>query len=234
MEVKIAAAKTHKYSVSESGDSLEVTERPRGGISVILADGQGSGRSARLNSSMVVARCVSLISEGARDGAVARAVHDVLYAARDGRVSAELLIVSADLASNTLLVSRNSACPVLLCRKGEAIVLPGESGPIGVKRQTKPLIDSFPLQPGLMVIGFSDGIWSAGRYTGSAWGKQELLQLVSANPEEPRQLVDAILAAALARDQGRPRDDMSVFALAVGYRQDMTTKTRTLEINFPI
>lgn len=233
MEVLIAAAKTHKYSVSESGDSLEVTERPKGGISVILADGQGSGRSARLNSCLITARCVSLISDGARDGAVARAVHDVLYASRDGKVSAELLIVSVDLASNELLVSRNSACPVLIWTNGEINALPGESGPIGVRGQTKPLIDSLPLSAGTTIVGFSDGIWQAGRYTGQQWGVAEIGQLVQANPANPRQLVDTILAQALAHDQKRPRDDMSVFALTVRQKQ-APDDIRTLELRFPI
>lgn len=233
MEVLIAAAKTHKYSVSESGDSLEVTERPKGGISVILADGQGSGRSARLNSCLITARCVSLISDGARDGAVARAVHDVLFASRDGKVSAELLIVSVDLASNELLISRNSACPVLVLLDGRMRALQSESGPIGVREQTKPLIEAMPLAPGTTVVGFSDGVWQAGRYSDQQWGLSELEALVRAEAAEPRRLVDSILAEALARDQGRPRDDMSVFALTVQPHQ-RESKIRTLDLSFPI
>ncbi|MGI6357191.1 MAG: PP2C family protein-serine/threonine phosphatase [Bacillota bacterium] len=233
MEVVIAAAKTHKYSVSESGDSLEVTDRPKGGISLILADGQGSGRSARLNSCMVTASCASMISEGARDGAAARAVHDVLYARRDGKVSAELLIVSVDLAANTLLVSRNISCPVLVLRHGQVTALPGEAGPIGVRRQTKPLIDSLPLASGLTVVGFSDGIWQAGRYTGQPWGQAELGMLMQENPTDPRALADSILSHALSRDQGRARDDMSVFALTIRERRT-EGKIRTLDISLPI
>lgn len=233
MEVRIAAAKTHKYAVSESGDSLEVTERPKGGISVILADGQGSGRSARLNSCAVTARCVSLISDGARDGAVARAVNDVLFASRGGKVSAELLIVSVDLASNELLISRNSACPVLVMTNGQVAALPGESGPIGVHEQTKPLIDALPLSADTTIVGFSDGIWLAGRYLGQQWGLRELEQLLRADGGSPRLLVDNILGEALARDQGRPRDDMSVFALTVQPREGQD-KIRTLDLNFPI
>ena len=145
MEVRVAMAKTHKYAVSESGDTLELTERPKGGFSLILADGQGSGRAAKQNSNLVVAKAVAMIGEGARDGAVARAVHDVLFAARDGRVSAELLIVSADTATDTLVISRNTACPVLVYANGEATPLPGEAGPIGVRASTKPRIDILPL-----------------------------------------------------------------------------------------
>ncbi len=232
MEVVIAAAKTHKYAVSESGDSFEVTERPKGGISLILADGQGSGRSARLNSCMVTARCASLISDGARDGAAARAVHDVLYASKDGKVSAELLIVSVDLAANTLLVSRNSACPVLALKDGQVTSLPGEAGPIGVRRQTKPLIDALPLKPGLTVVGFSDGIWFAGRYTGQPWGQAELAELIQTNSTQPRALADGILSQSLLRDQGRARDDMTVFALTISKRQS-EGKIRTMDVSFP-
>ena len=36
MEIQIAVAKINKYAVSESGDTLEVVERPGGGLSVVL------------------------------------------------------------------------------------------------------------------------------------------------------------------------------------------------------
>ena len=75
MEIKIGIAKTKKYAVSHSGDCCEIAERPHGGISAVLADGQGSGLSAHHTSSWVVNKAVSLIMDGARDGAVARAVH---------------------------------------------------------------------------------------------------------------------------------------------------------------
>jgi hypothetical protein len=37
MEIDLGIAKINKYAVSEGGDSIEVVERPRGGISVIMA-----------------------------------------------------------------------------------------------------------------------------------------------------------------------------------------------------
>ena len=47
LNVEIAVAKAAKYAVHESGDSVEVIERPRGGLSVVMADGQRSGRARR-------------------------------------------------------------------------------------------------------------------------------------------------------------------------------------------
>ena len=73
MEVQIGVAKINKYATSESGDTLEVVERPGGGVSIVLADGQRSGKSAKRISNMVGRKVISLLAEGVRDGAAARA-----------------------------------------------------------------------------------------------------------------------------------------------------------------
>ena len=112
MEIQIAVAKTNKYAVSESGDTLETVERPNGGMSVVLADGQTSGRGAKTISAMVVRKVISLLAEGVRDGAAARAASDHLYTERYGKVSATLNILSADLQTGTLVITRNNPSPV--------------------------------------------------------------------------------------------------------------------------
>jgi hypothetical protein len=66
MEIQIAVAKTNKYATSESGDTLEMIERPNGGVSVVLADGQTSGKAAKIISSMVVRKVISLLADGVR------------------------------------------------------------------------------------------------------------------------------------------------------------------------
>ncbi|HUW09581.1 MAG TPA: hypothetical protein VM537_07600 [Anaerolineae bacterium] len=46
MRAEIAVAKVGKQASAENGDTAEVVERPIGGISLVLADGQSSGRGA--------------------------------------------------------------------------------------------------------------------------------------------------------------------------------------------
>ena len=88
MELRFAVAKIGKYATSESGDTLEMIERPHGGLSMVLVDGQRSGRPAKLISNVVARKAVQLLAEGVRDGAAARAAHDYLYTYRGGKVSA--------------------------------------------------------------------------------------------------------------------------------------------------
>ena len=58
MEVQIAVAKIHKHATAERCDTPEVVEPPNGGLSVVLADGQTSGRGADAVSVLVVRNCL--------------------------------------------------------------------------------------------------------------------------------------------------------------------------------
>ncbi|MCP4543938.1 MAG: SpoIIE family protein phosphatase, partial [Chloroflexi bacterium] len=149
MEINVAVAKIGKWATSESGDSLEMIERPQGGFSFILVDGQRSGRAAKAISNLVARKAISELAEGVRDGAAARAAHDYLFTFKGGKVSATLNILSIDLASNTLVLSRNNHCPTIVITPGEGFCLLDEpSDPIGVRRGTKPQITELPLSIG--------------------------------------------------------------------------------------
>ena len=127
MEVQIAAAKINKYASSESGDTLEVVERPNGGVSVVLADGQTSGRGAKAVSMMVVRKVIGLLAEGVRDGAAARAASDALYTEKNGKVSCTLNIASIDLETNTVVLSRNNPSPIFICHADQVDCMDTES-----------------------------------------------------------------------------------------------------------
>ena len=64
MEVQIAISKIKKYATSSSGDTAEVIERPNGGMSVVLADGQSSGKGAKWVSSLVVRKVIQFLADG--------------------------------------------------------------------------------------------------------------------------------------------------------------------------
>jgi serine phosphatase RsbU (regulator of sigma subunit) len=211
----VAVAKLAKYASGESGDTVEVTERPQGGLSVVLADGQGSGPAAKALANLVAKRAISLLADGTRDGAAARAAHDYLYAYRHGQVSAELAILSADLATRTIVVSRNSHCPALLVQDGAVERWATASPPIGLYPNTKPIIREVPLAAGAMAVVYSDGIHEAGFRRGQRFDAAAPLTTLAARAAPAQEVADALLAGALALDEGRPGDDMSVAVLAV-------------------
>jgi serine phosphatase RsbU (regulator of sigma subunit) len=216
LDIQIAVSKINKYATRESGDTVEVVERPLGGFTVALVDGQGSGRASKLISQMVASKALALIKDGARDGVAARAAHDYLYLQRGGKVSATLTLCSVDLNTRTLVLTRNSHCPIAIRDAAGLDWLDEESPAVGLYRQTRPATHERPLAAGACVVAFSDGILEAGRRAGRAWdARAALTEMLSAAEGEPRALADRLLAAALDCDQGRAQDDMSVVALTL-------------------
>ena len=233
MLIHIGVAKTNKWAKSESGDTVEVVERRLGGISGILVDGQGSGEAAKRISSLVVARAIALIAEGARDGAVVRAAHDALYASRGGKVSADLAMLSVDLNSGTLVVTKNGRC-LLMVRHDGCTQQVGEEAPaLGIYAGTRPWIREYSLMEGSMAVAMSDGVVEAGQRYGQRWAGDEMLShLASTEPRDASELAHRLLETAVGKDKGRPLDDMAVMVVGVGPGEP-DVEVRGIEVVFP-
>lgn len=250
LDIQFAAAKVNKYASRESGDTVEIVERPTapGGITIVLADGQGSGRNAKTLSNLVTTRCVTLLKEGVRDGTVARAVSDHLYAYRHGQVSATLNLITADFTTRTLVVSRNNPEPSYLVRRSFAegaetaeldiIVLNETAVPVGIYPRTKPVAVEFDLGPGMVAVSFSDGISGAG---GRYEDKLDVLEALRRILERPvpnipaQTIADELLELALQQDKRRPQDDMSVIVVTTAEfeAEDGAPVPRRLALNLP-
>jgi serine phosphatase RsbU (regulator of sigma subunit) len=216
MEIQLAVAKIRKYATSNSGDTVEVIERPQGGVSVVLADGQSSGRGAKWISTLVVRKVITLLSEGVRDGAAARAASDSLYTERGGKVSSTLDIISIDLQTQTMVITRNSPTPALLANFEKVRALDQPSLPVGLYRGTRPVITEIPLETGLTAVVYSDGLTHAGERYGQPMDVFACFEELVKNEHTPPQIIaDQLLEQASRLDQYRPADDISVVVLRV-------------------
>ena len=234
MEIQVAVSKINKYATSESGDTLEMIERPNGGISFVLVDGQRSGRSAKVISNLVARKAISLLAEGVRDGAAARAAHDYLYTHRRGKVSATLNIASIDLMSRTLVLSRNSHCPIYLLNKKGILTFDEESRPVGVHRNTKPVVTELPLEPPTWVLIFTDGLASAGERKGQRFDILAALETIPLDENaSAKEIATQLFEKAHRLDDGRPLDDISLLVVAVLEKQ-LEKKGRHMELIFPL
>jgi serine phosphatase RsbU (regulator of sigma subunit) len=231
MELFIGVAKINKYAVSESGDTVEIVERPGGGVSIVLADGQSSGRGAKNVSILVVRKVITLLAEGVRDGAAARAASDALFTERGGKVSATLNIFSVDLHTNTLVITRNNPSPVMLAENERIRLLDEKCLPIGFYRDTRPLISEIPLEVGLTAVMYTDGLVHAGSRYGEKMDAVACLESLLWEEDPSAQLIaDDLLETALKLDQGRPVDDISVIVLRVSNKNGDAVRRMTVRI----
>lgn len=232
MEIQIGVAKINKYASSESGDTLEVVERPAGGLSVVLADGQRSGKSAKRISNMVVRKVVTLLAEGVRDGPAARAASDYLYSMRNGKVMSTLNIISIDLESNTVVLSRNNPAPTYIFQDNQIEILDETSKPVGVYRNTKPAITEYPIKTGLIVTAFSDGITTAGSRKSTSIDVGEALTNHAEADCTAQELANFLVGRALELDDNRPLDDISVVVIKVNEKSE--DYIRRMTVSLPI
>ncbi len=235
MEIEVAVAKVGKWATSQSGDTLEMIERPQGGFSFVLVDGQRSGRAAKAISNLVARKAISELAEGVRDGAAARAAHDYLYTYRGGQVSATLNILSVDLVTATLVLSRNSHCPIIVVTQKAGMTLLDEPAePIGTRRRTKPSITELPLDPGTLVVVYTDGLERAGARSTQVFDIPEAVrELMSQAETTAQRIADSLLKRALTLEEGRPRDDISVLVLRITERP-VEDEVRHLNLRVPL
>jgi serine phosphatase RsbU (regulator of sigma subunit) len=231
MEVQIAVAKVNKYASSESGDTLEIVERPNGGLSVVLADGQTSGRGAKAVSLMVVRKVIGLLAEGVRDGAAARAASDALFTEKQGKVISTLNIASVDLHSSTIVLTRNNPAPMCVWLNEQMNVFKEESIPLGTSRNLRPLITEIAIQPGLTIVIYTDGLTHAGERRGNPMNVSEVIRSVLEDQDpSPQMLADLLLEHAVRLDENRPADDISVLVLKVTSRTGDAVRRMTVRL----
>jgi len=231
MEVQIAAAKVNKYAISESGDTLEVVERPNGGLSVVLADGQTSGRGAKAVSQLVVRKVIGLLAEGVRDGAAARAASDALFTDKKGKVVCTLNIASIDLHSETIVLTRNNPSPMFICRNAEIDRIDIDSTPLGTSRDVRPSITEMAIEAGLIIVIYTDGLVHAGKRRGQPMDTAEILgSLLEDQNPPPQEIADSLLAHAIMLDDNRPADDISVVVLKVTSRDGDNVRRMTVRL----
>jgi serine phosphatase RsbU (regulator of sigma subunit) len=214
MHLSVAASKINKWAVRESGDTLEMIERPHGGISFVLADGQSSGEAAKAISIRVARKVVSDLAEGVRDGAAARAANDMLHALRRGKVSSTLVILSIELDSRSLIVTQCGDSSVYVrFPGGDLELLESETSALGFYRSTRPTVDHIYLEPGLVACAFTDGLLHAGGHDG--FDIAAPIDNIWQDTPTAHELANGLLERAMAADDGRPKDDTSALVLHV-------------------
>lgn len=232
MEIQAAIAKADSYSSPEQGDKVEVIERPNGGLSFVMAEGKVSGRRSKTITMKAVHRTMSLISEGIHDGASARAVLSGIKSEHQNLAEVNLSILSCDLESGTIVITKNHCVPILFIRDGFIDILQldknCEENVSGI-----PSVYQFAIENETTFVLFSDGVYSAGQQDNQLSDLSlELETMLEEQLPTVQELANFILTRAINLDTGRPRDDMTVLVVKITTAE--LKGLRTVSIKFPI
>ena len=233
MEIKISVVKVDKYHSGNSGDTVETIERPSGGISIILTDGKINNSDDKGISTMVSHKVLYEISQGVRDSAAIRHTSDKIFDEHKGNVLANLDLISVDCQTNTIIISRNNPVPMFLVTNEMVDCLTSDSIPIGGGTDIRPTIIELPINPGMAVIAFSDGVYYAGSDKSPYLDFSTTIEALFEEQEPSAQEVaEHLLNRAVRLDEGRPKDDMSIIVLFVS--RDSTDKIRRMNLSMSV
>lgn len=232
MELQAAISKTARYSSVSQGDKVEIIERPRGGISIIMAEGKLSGHRSRSIAMKTVHSILSLIASGMHDGAASRMVLSNIFEDHKGKAQVSLSIISCDLESQSIVITKNNATPVVTVFEGTAEYLRFD-GTVETDHTLTPSVFQFEIEEGRDFILVSDGILQAGTQYEQTLDLRVLVESLFEYDEPPvQEIADAILTQAISQDLGRPHDDMTVTVLRIS--PSPSSNIRRECVHFPI
>jgi serine phosphatase RsbU (regulator of sigma subunit) len=225
--IDIGVVSTHKYAIKESGDVVEIVDLPDGGLGLVVADGQGSGPAARLVARSTAAQAWSLLQQGVRPDGVAAAVSDALFSSKGGKVSVSLDVARID-RNGSIEIARLSTNVLLTWSDDRWQVLKTSSEPAGRYDLQIPKLQSIAPGGGCAFVIITDGVADAGRTHGGAKTIHDFV------PDFDPGLTATLIAErtfddALARENGRPGDDMTVVVCLLNRSQrDQRVERRSL------
>jgi serine phosphatase RsbU (regulator of sigma subunit) len=144
-----------------------------------------------------------------------------------------LNIASVDLHSRTIVLTRNNPAPVFVCANDRIDMISEESIPLGTSRNLRPLITELPIEPGLTIVIYTDGLTHAGTRRGLPMDIGATIRSVVEDQDpSPQALADTLLAEAVSLDENRPADDISVLVVKVTSR--VGDSVRRMAVRLPI
>lgn len=198
------------------GDSFDFLDTGDGRVALCLADVSGKGISASLLMANVQATIRTLsLTENSLSARLAQA-NKLLYESTDSDKFVTMFYSALDVAKHELSYSNAGHNPPILVTAAGAVKRLEVGGPVlGVLPQYDFQQAAVSLEPGDLLLIFTDGFSEAMNLRLDEFGEEPLIEIVRENREQPAgQTVEKLFAAVLEFCGEAPQtDDMTVMVL---------------------
>lgn len=205
-------AKAVKENETVSGDNYTLLETAGGELSVLLADGMGSGEDAGRDSERVLELTEHFLEAGADMEAAMQLVNNALLVMMRENMST-LDVCTLDLYSGMCRFRKAGGATTFLKSNSyvEQISIP--SLPLGIFRDAECPVVERELIENDYVIMVTDGVIDALEQSGYEEALQRYIEDV--NGRTPDEMAQKVLQFALRCSGGRVADDMTVVVLGI-------------------
>ena len=208
-EVETGVASAAKDGGLLSGDCFTTIELGSGKFAVALSDGMGNGARAWMESSAALTMLEQLLKSGIDERLAVKSVNSVLLLRSPDEMFATIDLALIDLHSAQANLLKIGSMPSFIKRGREVLPVSANNLPAGILHDIEFDQLQIQLMPGDTLVMVTDGVMDAASHTVNKeqWMKRLLLDLDTDNPQE---LAERLLDAAMRQSGGTIRDDMTV------------------------
>ncbi len=204
-----AIASIAKSGSPTSGDSHSVQKLDGDRFMFALCDGMGSGKEAENTSEIAIGLIENFYKAGFESDLVLSSVNKLLSLQREEKFSA-LDVCVVDLKSGLAdFVKMASPASIIMSSEGSKKIGSGAL-PLGIVDKAAPVTKKMVVGDGDNIILITDGV-------SDSFASDEAMEdfVKSCYSSNPQNIADKILEQALANNDGRPRDDMTVLVVKI-------------------
>lgn len=199
------------------GDLYDVVRLQNGNILIAIGDVSGKGVPAALFMAVITTLIRSLARQHDRPEEIARLVNDALLVQNPRGMFVTLACLVVNPASGTVLCANAGHNPPVLLRSGQepALALRATGTIVGVLPEIQVEAEEFQLQPGELLVLYTDGVTEAFNADGAMFGEAALAAcLGGAAPPTAEQAVQRVREAVRQHVREHPpSDDLTLVAL---------------------
>ena len=150
--------------------------------------------------------------------AVLRTNHYITQTHASANMFATLLLAGLDPSTGELTyVNAGQEPPLVVGSAGVKARLAATGMAVGILPEADFRVESLALEPGDVLLGFTDGVPDALSPTGERFGRERMLSLLEPQPNSARELLDRIQEALLDHmGDAAPFDDVTMLAVRYG------------------
>ena len=209
----MGTAKAVKENESVSGDNFCQFETERGGMTVMLSDGMGSGEKACADSHRVLDLMERFLSAGFSGDTAVRMVNTSLSMGGGENNMSTLDVCNIDLHKGVVELTKVGAASTFIKRANLVEQISSRNLPLGVFGKLEPEVTRRKIMDGDYIIMVSDGILDG---LSQGIGEEVLPEIIShINLENPKEMAAYILNYVIRTCKGVIRDDMTVIVVGV-------------------
>lgn len=206
-------ARVVKDKESISGDNYSILESERGKVTILLSDGTGSGEKACEDSGQVLDLMEKLLETGYQPDRAVNLVNAAMFAREEDFGHPTLDISCLDLYRGSCDFCKVGGAASFIKRNKNIEIVPGGNLPLGIFQNVEARQHHCCLSDGDYLIMLTDGVLDV--FSESNYEEAVCNRLSRMEEQNPQEIAEAILQAAIFLSGGHIRDDMTVLAAGI-------------------